>query len=76
MDPIEKSLADQAVPVFKDLVSRYPANSTYHFHLGMAYKQKGDNGKALDELRDALKHNPPKDEMQQIQDMMSKLGAR
>ena len=72
---LKKSLAEQAIPVFKDLVAKAPAQSTYHYHLAMAYSQKGDAKKAAEELREALKHSPAKEEQQKIQEMLSKLGA-
>ena len=73
---LKKGLAEQAIPVFKDLVSRVPADSSYHFHLAKAYSQKADVTKEAEELREALKHSPPKDEQQQIQEMLSKLGGK
>jgi Flp pilus assembly protein TadD len=72
---LKKNLPEQAIPVFKDLVSKVPAQSTYHFHLAMAYNQKGDTKRAADELREAMKHSPAKEEQQKIQEMLSKLGA-
>jgi tetratricopeptide (TPR) repeat protein len=71
---LKKNLPDNAIEVFKDLVSKEPNHSTYRFHLGMAYAQKGDKSKALTELREALKYNPPKDEKEQIQQMIARLG--
>jgi tetratricopeptide (TPR) repeat protein len=73
---LKKSLAEQAIPVFKDLVNRVPGNSTYRFHLAMAYSQKGDSKDAIEELREALKHSPAKEEQQRIQELLSKLGGR
>lgn len=73
---LKKGLTEQAIPVFKDLVSRAPASSTFHYHLGRAYAQKGDNKNATDELREALKHSPSKQEQQDIQDMLTKVGAK
>jgi Flp pilus assembly protein TadD len=72
---LKKGLAEQAIPVFRDLVSKVPAQSTYHYHLAIAYNQKGDSKKAADELREAMKHSPGKDEQQKIQEMLSKLGV-
>ncbi|HEX3748614.1 MAG TPA: tetratricopeptide repeat protein [Bryobacteraceae bacterium] len=73
---LKKGLAEQAIPVFQDLVSRVPTNSSYRFHLAKAYAQKGDNAKASGELREALKYSPSRGEQQEIQDMLSKLGGR
>jgi len=71
---LKKNLADQAIDVFKDLVIKEPNHSTYHFHLGMAYSQKGDKTQALVQLREALKYNPAKDEKDQIQQLIARLG--
>jgi tetratricopeptide (TPR) repeat protein len=73
---LKKGLAEQAIPVFQDLVSRVPTNSSYRYHLAKAYAQKGDNAKASGELREALKHSPPREEQQEIQDMLAKIGGR
>ena len=72
---LKKGLAEQAIPVFQDLVTRVPTNSSYRYHLAKAYAQKGDNVKATGELREALKYSPGRGEQQEIQDMLSKLGT-
>ncbi len=71
---LKKNLSDNAIEIFKDLVSKEPYHSTYHFHLGMAYSQKGDKTKALDQLREALKYNPDKEEKDKIQQLITRLG--
>ena len=67
---IKKNLSDEAVRVFRDLVAKEPANPTYHFHYGMALIQKGDKMQAKKELEDAIKKNPPKDDLGKIQDLL------
>src|SRR5262249_20024998 len=47
---LKKNLSDNAIEIFRDLVSKQPNQSTYRFHLGMAFSQKGDKPKALKEL--------------------------
>ena len=71
---LKKNLADQAIDVFKDLVAKQPNHSTYHFHLGMAYSQKGDKSKAIEQLKEALKYNPAKEEKDKIQQLITRLG--
>jgi tetratricopeptide (TPR) repeat protein len=73
---LKKGLAEQAIPVFRDLVSKVPADSTYHYHLAMAYSQKMDTKNANEELREALKHSPSKDEQQRIQELLVRLSGR
>jgi tetratricopeptide (TPR) repeat protein len=71
---LKKSMYDTAIDVFKDLVVKQPNHSTYHYHLGMAYSQKGDRSKAVEQLKEALKYNPNKDEKDEIQRLITKLG--
>ncbi len=71
---LKKNLADSAIDIFKDLVSKQPNHSTYHYHLGMAYSQKGDKLKAIEQLREALKYNPQKEEKEKIQQLIVRLG--
>jgi hypothetical protein len=39
----------------------------------MALSQKGDKPKAIKELNDALKYNPPKEEREKIQSLLNRL---
>lgn len=71
---LKKNLSDSAIEIFRDLVNRQPAQSTYHYHLAMAFSQKGDKMKAIQELQTALKNSPPKEEEDKIRQLMSKLG--
>ncbi len=72
---LKKNMSDNAMDVFQALVNKMPTSSTYRFHLGMAYAQKGDKPKALAELRKALQSSPAKDEENQIKDLINKLQA-
>jgi len=71
---LKKNLSDNAIEIFKDLVAKQPGYSTYRFHLAMALSQKGDKPRALKELQEALKCNPPKDELAKIKELIAKLG--
>jgi tetratricopeptide (TPR) repeat protein len=71
---LKKGLADNAIDVFKELVTKEPHHATYHFHLGMAYSQKGDKTKAMEQLKEALKFNPSSEEKEKIQQLITKLG--
>jgi tetratricopeptide (TPR) repeat protein len=72
---LKKNMSDDAMDVFRGLVDKMPRNTTYRFHLGMAYAQKGDRPNALRELEQALHSGPPKDEENQIKDLINKLQA-
>ncbi len=71
---LKKNLTDNAIDIFKDLVSKVPAQATFRYHLGMAYSQKGDKTRALKELQDALKYNPTKGDRDKIQELITRLG--
>ena len=71
---LKKGLADNAIDVFKDLVAKEPHHATYRYHLGMAYSQKGDRTKAMEQLKEALKYSPKSDEKEKIQQLITKLG--
>jgi tetratricopeptide (TPR) repeat protein len=70
---LKKNMSDNAMDVFQTLVNQKPENATYRFHLGMAYAQKGDKPKALQELQRALHSGPSKDEESKIKDLIAKL---
>jgi tetratricopeptide (TPR) repeat protein len=71
---LKKNLTDNALDIFKDLVNKVPAYAVFRYHLGMAYSQKGDKTRALKELQDALKCNPTKEDRDNIQQLIAKLG--
>jgi tetratricopeptide (TPR) repeat protein len=71
---LRKNLSDNAIDIFRDLVSKQPGQSTFHYHLGMAFSQKGDRPKAVEQLQQALKDNPPLDEKAKIQQLLNQLG--
>jgi tetratricopeptide (TPR) repeat protein len=70
---IKKSLTDDAVRVFRDLVVKEPNNYQFHYHYGMALLQKGDKPSARRELETALKDNPSRDDKTKIQDLLQKI---
>ncbi len=69
---LRKNLSVDAVDIFKDLVTKVPTSSTYHFHLGKAYFQQGDKLRAASQLQLALKYSPAPSEKSQIQDLLLK----
>ncbi len=70
---LKKNLSDQAIEIFKRNVAQQPNSSTYRYHLGMAWYQKGDKAQAHQALVEALKYNPSAYEKQRIQELMAKL---
>ena len=71
---LKKNLTDNAIDIFKDLVTKVPGSAIFRYHLGMAYSQKGDKTRALKELQDALKFNPTKEDRERIQQLITRLG--
>jgi tetratricopeptide (TPR) repeat protein len=71
---LKKNLPESAIEIFTDLVSKQPNQSTFHYHLAMALNQKGDRSRALEQLNEALKYNPAKEEKDKIQQMIVRLG--
>lgn len=70
---LKKNLNDNAVRIFSELVARQPKESTFRYHLGLALFQKGDRARALQELQEALKNNPPRDEESKIRQAIARL---
>jgi len=71
---IKKQMSQNAVDILSDVVQKQPNTSTYHYHLAMAFAQKGDKPHAYKEAQEALKHSPTAEEKQRIQDLMAKVG--
>jgi tetratricopeptide (TPR) repeat protein len=70
---LKKNLSDQAIEIFKRNVAQQPNSSTYRYHLGMAWYQKGDKAQAHQALVEALKYTPSTYEKQKIQELLAKL---
>lgn len=70
---LKKNLPDKALETLIPVVAKAPTNSTYHYHLGMAYAQKGDKVHAQPELKKALDSSPSKDEQAKILDLLQRV---
>ena len=53
----KKQTPELAVQAFEQTIKLDPKNSTYHYHLGLAYKQQGDVARARASLKRALAEN-------------------
>jgi tetratricopeptide (TPR) repeat protein len=71
---IKKNLSDNAIEIFRDLVTKQPRNSTYRFHLAMALFQKGDKPQARKEAQSALQSKPSPEEAAQIKEFLARLS--
>jgi tetratricopeptide (TPR) repeat protein len=47
-----------AAPLFEEAVKKDPANSTYHYHLGLTYQKLKETTRARAELQKAISINP------------------
>ena len=72
---LKKGMLNQAIEIFRDLVDKDPARSTYHYHLARAYYLKGDQAGALGEARAAADKHPGDAESKQIQALIAQLGG-
>ncbi len=72
---IRKNLSDNAITIYRDLVSKNPRHVTWRYHLALALFQKGDKPKARQELETALRNKPTKEEEGKIRDLLLKTGA-
>ncbi|MGD0199485.1 MAG: tetratricopeptide repeat protein [Bryobacteraceae bacterium] len=71
---IKKNLSDNAVDIFRNLVAKLPQVSTYHYHLAMAFYQRGDKPQARRELLTALQQKPSAEEAARIRELLGKTG--
>jgi tetratricopeptide (TPR) repeat protein len=72
---IKKNLSDDAIRIYREVVSTAPDNAAYHYHLAMALYQKGDKQGAKQALDEALKRAPKAPEQQGIKELMAKVGS-
>jgi tetratricopeptide (TPR) repeat protein len=72
---IKKNLSDDAIRIYREVVSTAPENAAYHYHFAMALYQKGDKQGAKQALDEALKRGPKPPEQQGIKELMAKVGS-
>ena len=56
-------------------MTKVPRLAVYRYHLGMAYSQKGDKAKALEQLHEALKYNPTQGDKDKILELIGRLES-
>jgi tetratricopeptide (TPR) repeat protein len=71
---LKMNLVDSSCQVFQDLVEKTGTNATFRYHYALALTQKGDKAAALEQLNEALKNKPGKDEEAQIRELIKKLS--
>ena len=65
--------ADDAIPLFRDVVQKSPSNAAYRYHLAAGFALKGSHAEARREAETALKSNPSKDDEQKLNELLRKL---
>jgi len=53
-----KGVYDTAIDLLKEALQKNPNDAAYHYHLGMAYREKKDRANATDQLERVLKIDP------------------
>ena len=71
---IKKNLSDEAIKIFRDLLTKDPKRVEWRYHLAMALFQKGDKLEARKEAGDALKNSPDEKMQQDIRALLSRIG--
>ncbi len=77
---IKKNLAENAVDLFRDLMTKEAKLApsfdfaTFHYHYGMALVQRGDKPQARKELKAALERKPSADQAAKIKALLGKIG--
>jgi Flp pilus assembly protein TadD len=69
----KKELATLAIKPLQESIAAAPTNSTYHYHLGLAYAKAGDISNARRSFDRALKHGPPADSASEIRSALAAL---
>jgi tetratricopeptide (TPR) repeat protein len=68
---IHKGAYALAIDLLESAVKTEPANSTYHYHLGLAYQKNHDDAQAKAHFVRALQLNPPQAEADEIRKALS-----
>jgi tetratricopeptide (TPR) repeat protein len=72
---IKKSLPDDAIRIYRDLVVSQPDNPIFHYHYGMALGEKGDRNGEKKELERALTDKPSRNDEQKIKETLQRMGS-
>ena len=56
---LKSKIGDSALQIFHGLTEKYPANSVFRYHYGLALSANGQQARAKIELKAALGKSPP-----------------
>jgi tetratricopeptide (TPR) repeat protein len=71
---LKKSMPDDALQIFSNLLKKYPDDPSYRYHFGAALLKKGDMQGARVALMAAISNKPPKQEKEQILDLLARIN--
>ncbi len=71
---IKKNQPDNAIRIFRDLLTKNPGHVTWRIHMADALFNKGDKLQAKKELDEAAKNGPSADEKSLIEKLKSRIG--
>jgi tetratricopeptide (TPR) repeat protein len=71
---IKKNLSDDAIKIFRDLLSKKPEHVTWRYHLAIALVQKGDRLQAKKEIETAMKNKPSAEETQKLKELLGRIS--
>jgi Flp pilus assembly protein TadD len=71
---IKRKMNDNAITILREITARQPRNPTYHYHMGVALSQKGNNAAARQSLQTALSLKPARQDEARIRELLAKLG--
>jgi tetratricopeptide (TPR) repeat protein len=71
---IKKNLSDDAIKIFRDLLTKDSKRVEWRYHLAMALFQKGDKLEARKEANDALKNSPNTQLEKDIRALLQRIG--
>jgi len=69
----EKGEFNSALPLLRECIERAPANSVYHYHLGMVLVATGEKQKAREELQAALRLRLPGNDADSAHEVLAQL---
>jgi predicted Zn-dependent protease len=72
---VKKSIPDDAIRIYRDLVLAQPTNPIFHYHYGMALSQKGDRAGAKIELEKSLQLKPSRNDEQKIRELLQRMSS-
>ena len=71
----QKSAYSTAIELLKEALAKSPNDSTYHYHIGMAYEKNKDQRRAIEHLQRALSINPNYAKANEIRQTLAALGT-